>query len=410
MTEKERKRVKNYYERKQYESENFNSNVDGLFNGTVELFNPVKDITKALISAAIKDLQTKKEELNPVWDFNKMQAFSKKICKEMYLQEMTFVEVIRTKNDDILYILHEIDEIQYTEQFGEIIQFKVEGDYSFYNEKGEEETKTFSREYKKLENGKVKKVEIIDNNVIESPFMLDKIPVVKFKNDSNIIEALNIVDKINEDEAYISKIFGIHGDPILHANNVKEFADANNDDRKKRQNAENLEKARYKNKRIIYTPPNDKKDATFKYIELTNPLIPEMQNNIERLEKRLSNLFPEFLLVDTKTQNVSQETYSMKNNGLRTKILSFRTDFLKGLVDLDNSALEIMGKVADVTEDDYTYLDPFEESEKLSRLGTIEKLVDVIQKLKDVDEEYKVKNIVEKLTKEATEELDGMYE
>ena len=135
-----------------------------------------------------------------------------------------------------------------------------------------------------------------------------------------------------------------------------------------------------------------------------------MQNNIERLEKRLSNLFPEFLLVDTKTQNVSQETYSMKNNGLRTKILSFRTDFLKGLVDLDNSALEIMGKVADVTEDDYTYLDPFEESEKLSRLGTIEKLVDVIQKLKDVDEEYKVKNIVEKLTKEATEELDGMYE
>ena len=393
MDEKQRKRIKNYYNRTQYEPANFNDNTPNMFDETIEIFNPVKDITKALISAAIKDLQTKKEELQKVWDFNKMQAFSKKICKEMYLQEVVFVEAIRTQNDEIIYILHEIDNIEHIEQFGELIQFKIDGEYSYFNEKGEELTVSFSREYKKLENGKVKKVEIIDNQVFEAPFMLDKIPVVKFRTDSNIIEALNIIDKINVIEAYIHNVLDIHGDPIIHAGNVVKFADINGNEQEKK-NAEALENFRFKKKRFIYTKPGEQA-AFFKYIEL---------------EKRLSNLFPEFLLVDTKTQNVSQETYSMKNNGLRTKILSFRTDFLKGLIDLDNSALELLGRVSDVTEDDYTYLDPFEEAEKLSRLTTIEKMADVISKLKNIDEEMALSDKINALTAEVTEELEGMYE
>ena len=62
MDEKQRKRIKNYYNRTQYDSANFNDNTPNMFDETIEIFNPVKDITKALVSAAIKDLQTKKEE------------------------------------------------------------------------------------------------------------------------------------------------------------------------------------------------------------------------------------------------------------------------------------------------------------------------------------------------------------
>ena len=408
MDEKQRKRIKNYYNRTQYDDVNFYDNTPNMFDETIEIFNPVKDIAKALVSAAIKDLQTKNEELQKVWDYNKMQAFSKKICKEMYLQEVVFVETIKNKTNDIIYILHEIDNIQHIEQFGELIQFKITGEYSYFNEKGEQQSVSFSREYKKLENGKVKKVEIIDNQVFEAPFMLNKIPVVKFRTDSNIIEALNIIDKINVIEAYIHNIFDIHGDPLLQAGDVGKFADINGNEQE-RKNAEALEAFRFKKKRFIFTKPGEK-TAFFKYIELSKPLISEMQSNIERLEKRLSNLFPEFLLVDTKTQNVSQETYSMKNNGLRTKILTFRTDFLKGLVDLDNSALELMGRVSNVTEDDYTYLDPFEEAERLSRLTTIEKMADVIAKLKNIDEEMALSDKINALTVEVTEELEGMYE
>ena len=409
MTEKERKRIKSYYKREQYNPENFNNNTPNLFEDTIEIFNPVKDITKALVSAAIKDLQTKNELLTETWDYNKMASFSKKICKEMYLEETVFVEIVKDLNDNIRYFLHNIDNVQYTENFGQLIYFQVSGEIEFYGENGEPQTKEFTREYKKLENGSIKFTEIIDGQKFEKPFLLDRIPCVRFNTDSNIIEALNIIDKINEEEAYISNLFDIHGDPVMQAGNLQQFADANSDNEKIKKNAETLEKARYKNKRIIFTPPSEK-EAFFKYIELSRPLITEMQKNIERLEKRLSNLFPEFLLVDTKTQNVSQETYSMKNNGLRTKILSFRTDFLKGLVDLDNSALELMGRNPNVTEDDYTYLDPFEESEKTSRLQTLNLTLDVIQKAQNLDLEANMQSTLKKIQEDAIKDLEGIYD
>lgn len=409
MTEKERKRIKSYYKREQYNPENFNNNTPNLFEDTIEIFNPVKDITKALVSAAIKDLQTKNELLTETWDYNKMASFSKKICKEMYLEETVFVEIVKDFNDNIRYFLHNIDNVQYTENFGQLIYFQVSGEIEFYGENGEAQAKEFTREYKKLENGSIKFTEIIDGQKFEKPFLLDRIPCVRFNTDSNIIEALNIIDKINEEEAYISNLFDIHGDPVMQAGNLQQFADANSDNERIKKNAETLEKARYKNKRIIFTPPAEK-EAFFKYIELSRPLITEMQKNIERLEKRLSNLFPEFLLVDTKTQNVSQETYSMKNNGLRTKILSFRTDFLKGLVDLDNSALELMGRNPNVTEDDYTYLDPFEESEKTSRLQTLNLTLDVIQKAQNSDLEANMQSTLKKIQEDAIKDLEGIYD
>ena len=55
-------------------------------------------------------------------------------------------------------------------------------------------------------------------------------------------------------------------------------------------------------------------------------------------------------------------------------------------------------------------LDPFEEAEKLSRLTTIEKMADVIAKLKNIDEEMALSDKINTLTAEVTEELEGMYE
>ena len=137
-------------------------------------------------------------------------------------------------------------------------------------------------------------------------------------------------------------------------------------------------------------------------------MVPEMQNEISRMEQRLANLFPEFLLVDTKTQNVSQETYSMKNNGLRTKILTFRTDFLKGMLEVDNIALRLKGRNQLLTLDDYIYLDPFEESERVSRLNTLSLMLDVIEKAKNIDEEMELKEMINKISKETVQEIQGV--
>ena len=221
---------------------------------------------------------------------------------------------------------------------------------------------------------------------------------------------MNIIDKINETESYIGRIFGIHGDPWLHANGVKQFADVNSGNEKIKKNAQLLEEARYKKKRIINTQNSKEMEASFKYIELTNPLISEMQNDIARLEKRLSNLFPEYLLVDTATQNVSEETYLLKNNGLKTKVASFREDFIKSLLELDKIALELAGSSDELTENNYKYFDTFMENEKVSKLTTLSLALDVISKAKDIDEEYKLKKLIEKVTDDTLQDLSGLYD
>ena len=90
MDEKQRKRIKNYYNRTQYDNANFNDNTPNLFDETIEIFNPVKDITKALISAAIKDLQTKKRNFKKCGILTKCRLSAKKsvkkcICRKLYL-------------------------------------------------------------------------------------------------------------------------------------------------------------------------------------------------------------------------------------------------------------------------------------------------------------------------------------
>lgn len=204
MNKEERIRVKNYYEATQYIQKNINKNLKNIFDETIDVYNPVKDIVKSLINTSIKKLDVDNDNLKEIWAQNNMTTFSKKICKEMYLNEEVVVEVIRTENDEIRYILHNIDEIEIVEVFGVIQKFKVEGEYIYYDENGEEQTQSYSREYIKLENGAVKKVEIIDGERFETPFILDIIPVSIFKNDSNIIGALNIIDRINENETYKS--------------------------------------------------------------------------------------------------------------------------------------------------------------------------------------------------------------
>ena len=112
MTREERTRVKTYYDREQYSKSNLNKNMPGLFDGTVEIFNPIRDIVKALSNTALKDLRIDNDKLKEIWETNQMTTFSKKISKEMYLNEEVFVEVILTPDEQIRYILHNVDDVE----------------------------------------------------------------------------------------------------------------------------------------------------------------------------------------------------------------------------------------------------------------------------------------------------------
>ena len=409
MTGEEKKRIRNYYEGTQYELSNFSSNIPNLFVDTIEIFNPVKNIVQGLVNSSINNLKVDNKKLqDEIWVNNNMKLFAQKICKEMYLSQEIVVEVILRPDKTVYYIFHDMNDIEIKESNGEIIYFKVEGTIDESNNKGEIVTKSYKREYiLDTVTRKVIKNEEIDGTPDKTPFSLDKIPVIKFVYKNNLFQSLNNIDRINETEAFIRAIQRIHGDPMLHASNVSPFADDKNE--KGKENGKKLNDAEYKKQRIIHTKTDKERQATFKFIELTNPMIPEMQNDIDKKKKNIMDLFPEYVLVDAQTQNVSSETFSMKNEGLKNKISDFRAAFLKGLCELDNIGLRLSSSSEVVVIEDYKYFDLFFEQEKIKKLESINISLDILKKAKDLDMENQLEKNIKILEEEIIKDFGDVY-
>ena len=410
MTKEKKKRIRNYYVGTQYEISNFSSNLKNLFNETVEIFNPVKNIVQGLVNSSINDLKVDNKKLqDEIWVNNNMELFSKKICKEMYLAQEAVIESILRPDHTIYYILHDLEDIEIKESNGEIIYFKVEGKIEVINEKGEVKQEDYKREYiLNIETRKVKKIEVKGDKTVTKPFALDRIPVVEFVYKNNLYQSLNTIDRINETDAFVRSIFGIHGDPMLHAMNIAPFADEKTEQGKKA--ASKLNDGNYKKKRIIHTNANQGVDQMFKYIELSNPLIPEMQNDIDKKKKNIMDLFPEYVLVDAQTQNVSSETFSMKNEGLKNKISEFRSSFLKSLCELDNIGLMLSSSSERVTIESYSYFDLFFEQEKLKKLESIDLSLDILGKAKNLDLENKLEKNIKTLEESIIKDFGAVYD
>ena len=409
MTGEEKKRIRNYYEGTQYELSNFSSNIPNLFVDTIEIFNPVKNIVQGLVNSSINNLKVDNKKLqDEIWVNNNMKLFAQKICKEMYLSQEIVVEVILRPDKTVYYIFHDMNDIEIKESNGEIIYFKVEGTIDESNDKGEIVTKGYKREYiLDTATRKVIKNEEIDGTPNKTPFSLDKVPVIKFVYKNNLYQSLNNIDRINETEAFIRAIQRIHGDPMLHASNVSPFADDKNE--KGKENGKKLNDAEYKKQRIIHTKTDKERQATFKFIELTNPMIPEMQNDIDKKKKNIMDLFPEYVLVDAQTQNVSSETFSMKNEGLKNKISDFRAAFLKGLCELDNIGLRLSSSSEVVVIEDYKYFDLFFEQEKIKKLESINISLDILKKAKDLDMENQLEKNIKILEEEIIKDFGDVY-
>ena len=409
MTGEKKKRIRNYYEGTQYDLSNFSSNIPNLFVDTIEIFNPVKNIVQGLVNSSINNLKVGNKKLQgEIWVNNNMKLFAQKICKEMYLSQEIVVEVILRPDKTVYYIFHDMNDIEIKESNGEIIYFKVEGTIDESNDKGEIVTKGYKREYiLDTATRKVIKNEEIDGTPNKTPFSLDKVPVIKFVYKNNLYQSLNNIDRINETEAFIRAIQRIHGDPMLHASNVSPFADDKNE--KGKENGKKLNDAEYKKQRIIHTKTDKERQATFKFIELTNPMIPEMQNDIDKKKKNIMDLFPEYVLVDAQTQNVSSETFSMKNEGLKNKISDFRAAFLKGLCELDNIGLRLSSSSEVVVIEDYKYFDLFFEQEKIKKLESINISLDILKKAKDLDMENQLEKNIKILEEEIIKDFGDVY-
>ena len=390
MTQKERQRIKNYYEKTQYQQKNITLNTPGLFTGTVEVFNPVANTVRSLSDATTRGLGATDEAIKELWENNTMELFARKITREMYLYSEIFVEVIRTEAG-IRYEALDIDNLEYEMQDGKFMNIKIKLDDS-------------EREYT-FKKGKVVKTE----QGKSTPYMLNEIPVVRFSIDSNILEGLNLIDAINETEAFIRKILSIQGMPVLHVSNVATFADINSSEADIKKQAQKLKDANYNAQAILTTQDLDEtRKANFKYIELTNPLISDMQEHIKRLEERYYKIFPESSLVDASAGaiNSSEITYTLKADGLRNKIANFRLVLLDGMARLDRLGLMLGGKQGrelSKIKETYFYTDVFERQDKIDTLEEIEKMADILNKVKDLETDLDLKAVTDKLTDDIKE-------
>ena len=134
-----------------------------------------------------------------------------------------------------------------------------------------------------------------------------------------------------------------------------------------------------------------------------------MQTDIDKKKKNIMDLFPEYVLVDAQTQNVSSETFSMKNEGLKNKISDFRAAFLKGLCELDNIGLRLSSSSEVVVIEDYKYFDLFFEQEKIKKLESINTSLDILKKAKDLDMENQLEKNIKTLEEEIIKDFGDVY-
>ena len=83
---------------------------------------------------------------------------------------------------------------------------------------------------------------------------------------------------------------------------------------------------------------------------------------------------------------------------------------LKGIMQLDNTALELLSKVERTTIEDYNFLDPFEEEERKKRINNVNLALDIITKAKSIDTEQALSKIIDSISKDTLKELSELYD
>ena len=123
MTKEERSRIRTYYEGTEYVSENILNNTPNLFSDIREIYNPIKNIVQGLTNSSIKDLEISSISdnmnlfVNEIWNANNMKSFKNKICKEVYIDGETYIEVIMLPDKKTInYILYKVDDIETLEE------------------------------------------------------------------------------------------------------------------------------------------------------------------------------------------------------------------------------------------------------------------------------------------------------
>ena len=330
-------RAWSFYEHDVYEASYLTEH--GLFSETRERYNPVPKIVfimSALTLQQTVDLEgigeVDVEPIEDFWEDNEFQTKKYQMLLWLLLNRRAVVELVR-QDEGVTVVVHDPESVEIKRVGGQIAYAKIEGTTESWNaEEMVFEEIEVTKEYYNVDGYRQIR-ETIDGDEEERPLAFEFIPVIEFTTDYNLWPIFEKVDTHNEISAFLRAVFHIHGDPIIWDTLSGKQMSTDTKDK--------MADSRGKAMKMLHLGP----DGTMGYLEMQGNIAKLMQAEKASIEENISNDYPEYKLADVlKEGSPSGEALKVKAIEVEAKINSLRSDVEQGVMQLNNMALEMMGR------------------------------------------------------------------
>lgn len=220
-----------------------------------------------------------------------------------------------------------------------IYQCSITGTKLMFDEENNEYSeKEVIKTYIRKPDGTVTSYEEMDGEILnEIEYNGGIMPLVEITTTYDMKQLFFSIDRYNELDTYISKIFYLCGEPILTGTGVSKLSDSDINE---------YTEDRYNTMKTLFAKSPD---ATLKYIELQGTATSSMISKQEQIKKNIIQDFPEYAISEVLSGgNVSAETTRIRLTEVLSRIQNLRENIEIGLNAFMNIVVFYMGGVQQI--------------------------------------------------------------
>lgn len=220
-----------------------------------------------------------------------------------------------------------------------IYQCSITGTKLMFDEENNEYSeKEVIKTYIRKPDGTVISYEEMDGEILnEIEYNGGIMPLVEITTTYDMKQLFFSIDRYNELDTYISKIFYLCGEPILTGTGVSKLSDSDINE---------YTEDRYNTMKTLFAKSPD---ATLKYIELQGTATSSMISKQEQIKKNIIQDFPEYAISEVLSGgNVSAETTRIRLTEVLSRIQNLRENIEIGLNAFMNIVVFYMGGVQQI--------------------------------------------------------------
>ena len=220
-----------------------------------------------------------------------------------------------------------------------IYQCSITGTKLMFDEENNEYSeKEVIKTYIRKPDGTVMSYEEMDGEILnEIKYNGGIMPLVEITTTYDMKQLFFSIDRYNELDTYISKIFYLCGEPILTGTGVSKLSDSDINE---------YTEDRYNTMKTLFAKSPD---ATLKYIELQGTATSSMISKQEQIKKNIIQDFPEYAISEVLSGgNVSAETTRIRLTEVLSRIQNLRENIEIGLNAFMNIVVFYMGGVQQI--------------------------------------------------------------